>query len=105
VIPKAAVEAAWGDEGANPKRAISRGEIWAILEAAEPYMLAEAAACAHYFTLRPGWWRHRKSWMRWVCHCGCTTRTYDAVDRMGMRPIHPHMSVAVPGYNAREATK
>jgi len=55
--------------------------------------------CAHSFVRRPRWWMHRKSWMRWVCHCGYTTRTYDAVDRMGMRPIHPHMSVAVPGYN------
>jgi Zn ribbon nucleic-acid-binding protein len=58
------------------------------------------AKCVHAFARRPGWWWHRVSWMRWECtKCGYTTRTYDAVDRMGTRPIHPHMSVAVPGYN------
>lgn len=57
-------------------------------------------SCAHLFARRPGWWWHRKSWFRWECaHCGLTTRTYDSVDRMGMRPIHPHVSVAVPEYN------
>lgn len=56
--------------------------------------------CVHLFTRRSGWWRHRKHWMRWVCtKCGMTTRSYDSIDRMGMRPIHPHMSVALRGYN------
>lgn len=42
--------------------------------------------------------------MRWECvRCGDTTRTYDAADRMGTRPIHPHMSVAFPGYNTTKA--
>lgn len=39
VIPEDAVEAAWSDDSANPRRAISRAEIWAILEAAAPHML------------------------------------------------------------------
>jgi len=58
--------------------------------------------CRHLFARRPGWWRRRRSWMRWECvECGYTTRTYDGADRMASRPIHPHMSVAVPGYNTR----
>jgi len=28
-----------------------------------------------------------------------TTRTYDMADFAAMRPIHPHMTVVVPGYN------
>lgn len=56
--------------------------------------------CRHRFDRRKGWWLHRVSWMRWVCiTCGYTTRTYDGIDRVMTRPIHPHMSVAFPGYN------
>jgi hypothetical protein len=59
----------------------------------------------HIFRRRPLWWIHRVSWFRWICRCGFTSRTYDAVDRMAMRPIHPHMTVAVPGYNTTKAHK
>lgn len=62
------------------------------------------ARCEHRFS-RAGWWPwgsfeyvlpHRK----WVCGlCGFATRTYDGIDRAMARPIHPHMSVAVPGFN------
>jgi len=56
--------------------------------------------CAHVFTRRPKWWLHMRSWNRWECHfCNIRTRSYDAVDRMALRPIHPHMSVAVAGFN------
>lgn len=58
------------------------------------------AFCEHLFARRRFWWLHRVSWMRWACvKCGETTRTYDTVDGWMTRPIHPHMSVAVPGYN------
>ena len=56
--------------------------------------------CAHTFTRRPFWWLHTKRWYHWRCiHCGMTTRTYDMADFAAMRPIHPHMTVVVPGYN------
>lgn len=45
------------------------------------------------------WSPTQHAWMRWECSCGLTTRSYDGVDRMMMRPIHPHMPVAVKGYN------
>ncbi len=58
--------------------------------------------CMHLFAHRPGWWWHRKSWMRWECvECNYRTRTYDAVDRMMGRPVHVNMSVAYPGYNTK----
>jgi hypothetical protein len=58
--------------------------------------------CMHLFAHRPGWWWHRKSWMRWECElCNFRTRTYDSVDRMGGRPVHVNMSVAYPGYNTK----
>jgi hypothetical protein len=59
--------------------------------------------CPHSF-IKNGWqrWATRLPRRKWRCvRCGFETRTYDAVDRMGDRPIHPHMSVAVPGHNAR----
>lgn len=58
--------------------------------------------CAHIFIRRRGWWYKLwlPAWTRWLCReCGITTRTYDTVDAMATRPIHPHMSVAYPGYN------
>lgn len=56
--------------------------------------------CAHLFRRRPWWFLHRYTWNRWQCiGCGYQTRTYDVVDRMGLRPRHRYMSVAVPGYN------
>lgn len=56
--------------------------------------------CEHLFHLRKGWWWHRKSWMRWECaNCLLRTRSYDGIDRMMTRPIHPHMTVAFDGYN------
>jgi hypothetical protein len=56
--------------------------------------------CKHLFARRRGWWRHTRRWMRWACiKCGYRTRTYDMPDRMAMRPAHPHMTVALPGYN------
>ena len=62
--------------------------------------------CAHLFVRRPGWWRHRASWLRWECvHCGYLTRAYDGVNRMGTRSLHRHMSVALPGYNATTKRK
>ena len=58
--------------------------------------------CRHIFTRRPWWWLHRISWMRWEClKCKYRTRTYDTVDRWMTRPVHPHMSVALPGYNTK----
>jgi hypothetical protein len=58
--------------------------------------------CAHLFVRRPGWWwkLHLPKWTRWICReCGMSTRTYDAADLWATRPIHPHMTVAFPGYN------
>ena len=56
--------------------------------------------CAHMFKRRPFWWLHSRHWMGWACvHCGYTTRTYDFADFYGQRPLHPHMTVAAPGYN------
>ena len=64
----------------------------------------EATLCKHSFARRRLWWLHRVSWMRWQCvRCGETTRAYDTVDGWMTRPIHPHMSVAVPGYNTTKA--
>lgn len=54
-----------------------------------------AATCAHRFALYR-WTRAE----RWRCvKCGFITRSYDSVDGMGQRPIHPHMSVAMRGFN------
>lgn len=58
--------------------------------------------CAHLFTRHgkakvQGYWL-RKPW--WKCvHCGYETHSYNGIDRQMMRPVHPHMGVAVPGYN------
>lgn len=61
--------------------------------------------CQHLFSRRPGWWWHRTEWERWECrYCGMTTRTYDWADRHMSRPIHPHMTVALPGYNTSRRT-
>lgn len=62
------------------------------------------ARCAHRFA-RAGWWPWRSfdyiaPHRKWACvSCGFTTRTYDGIDRAMTRPIHRHMSVAVPGFN------
>jgi len=57
--------------------------------------------CAHRF-VKDGWQRW-ETWLprrKWRCIlCGFETRTYDSVDHMAMRPVHPHMSVAIPGVN------
>lgn len=43
---------------------------------------------------------------RWECiDCGFRTRTYDGVDRIAGRPIHPHMSVACPGFNTVKGSR
>lgn len=37
---------------------------------------------------------------RYTCtNCGFVTRRYDSIDHRMERPVHPHMTVAVPGYN------
>lgn len=58
--------------------------------------------CAHsYFRRR--WWWFLHPWNRWRCRkCGDLTRTYDTVDAWMTRPIHPHMSVALPGFNTEK---
>lgn len=52
--------------------------------------------CAHRFErFRP--WPIRE---RWRCiACGLVSRLYDGIDGQAHRPIHPHMSVVVRGYN------
>jgi hypothetical protein len=66
VIPAEAVEAAFKDESANPKRAISPSEIYAILEAAAPHLLAtvstaeELDALPHGSVIRSS---HRHYWV------------------------------------------
>jgi hypothetical protein len=57
--------------------------------------------CAHAFVRRPWWWLlHGTYWHRWECRlCNYRTRSYDGADGMALRPIHPHMSVAFPGFN------
>jgi hypothetical protein len=61
------------------------------------------AGCAHQF-LKDGWQRW-ETWLprrKWRCGlCGFETRAYDGADRMALRPIHPHMSVAFVGFNTR----
>lgn len=57
------------------------------------------AACAHIFCrIRTAGFFARRD--RYECiHCGLLTRGYDSIDRVMTRPVHPHMSVAVRGYN------
>lgn len=56
--------------------------------------------CPHLFQRLPWWWLRRNVAGRWQCiRCGYVTRTYDGADRMAGRPVHPHLSVALPGYN------
>lgn len=59
--------------------------------------------CMHRFE-RIGWTRTEGKFRRlWSCvACGFWTRTYDSIDRTMTRPIHPHMTVAVPGFNTVE---
>ena len=53
--------------------------------------------CVHRFQRRR-WFGPKVE--RWECvWCGFRTRKYDSVDRMATRPVHPHMSVAYPGFN------
>lgn len=64
-----------------------------------------AMLCEHLFTRNgkrkvEGYWL-RKPWWRCV-RCRFETRTYDSIDRMAMRPIHSHMTVAMVGFNATE---
>jgi hypothetical protein len=58
--------------------------------------------CEHIY-VRDGWTRGGV-WnlpvRAWRCvRCRLRTRTYDSVDAQGQRPVHKHMSVAVPGFN------
>jgi hypothetical protein len=57
--------------------------------------------CEHLFERLPwDWFRGRTLKRQWRCvRCGLTTRAYDSVDRMALRPVHPHMTVAVRGFN------
>lgn len=58
--------------------------------------------CRHIF-IRDGWqtWETWFPRRRWRCvECGLYTRSYDSIDKMGQRPIHRHMSVAMRGVNA-----
>jgi hypothetical protein len=70
-----------------------------------PRSRAMSERCPAHWFVRAGW-RRRGTWLprrNWRClNCDFETRTYDAVDRMATRPIHPNMSVAVPGFNAEE---
>lgn len=58
--------------------------------------------CAHLFA-RHGRRKVQGYWLRqkwWKCvNCGYESRSCNGIDRQMMRPVHPHMSVAVPGYN------
>lgn len=54
--------------------------------------------CAHHFVQER--WKFRDPGV-WVCRsCSLRTRRYNGVDQLSMRPIHRHMSVALPGFNA-----
>lgn len=54
------------------------------------------APCAHLFSRFRRWpTRHRYR----CTHCGFVTRLYDSLDRRMDRPVHPHMAVAVKGFN------
>ena len=58
----------------------------------------DAPPCLHEF-VKVARWPTAKN-LRYRCRvCGMTTRAYDGVDQMSMRPIHRRMSVAFPGMN------
>jgi hypothetical protein len=56
--------------------------------------------CRHLFVRLSWWWLRRNNSGRWQCvRCGDLSRTWDGVDSMAGRPVHPHLAVALPGYN------
>lgn len=59
-------------------------------------MSATTRVCAHRFARV----RHWPIRLRYRCQkCTLLTRRYDSTDRAGCRPVHVHMSVAMPGFN------
>ena len=62
----------------------------------------KGAKCVHSFARHgrrkvEGYWLRQKWWK--CVRCGYESRSYDSVDRMMTRPVHPLISVAIPGYN------
>lgn len=66
-------------------------------------MRGQGTECPHLFVARGWTWRGTVlPRRRYVCEkCDFVTRRYDQEDKMALRPIHRHMSVAMPGYNVK----